>query len=111
MTRRQRAWIWIATLCSGVTLYQGVGFTTEYLPLYGGVIGGDRGLSCSRFATNGLSSSVDFCYLLDCENGFFGGIVQPCGDASAATDDYLVDCTTTATTTDPTGATTGGTTP
>lgn len=89
MTRRQRGWAWLATLCGGMTLYQITG--TGYLPIYGGVIGGERGLGCGRFASNTLASSIDFCFLLDCENGFFGGIVDPCGTASTA-DDLLVDC-------------------
>lgn len=91
MTRRQRGWIWLATICSGVTLYQGIGTTTGYLPVYGGVIGGQRGNSCGRFASNGLVSSIDFCFLLDCENGFFGGVIDPCGNAGTA-GDLLVDC-------------------
>lgn len=93
MTRRQRGWILMATLCSGVTLYQGIGFTTGYLPLYGGLIGGERGNGCARYATNGLSSSIDFCFLLDCQNGFFGGLVDPCANAGSATDALLMDCT------------------
>jgi hypothetical protein len=53
------------------------------------VVGGSSGTGCSRFATNGLSSSVDFCYLLDCQNGFFGGVVNPC---AGGTSSLLVDC-------------------
>ncbi len=101
MTRRQRGWIWLAIVCGGATMYQGLGFTTGYLPNYGGLIGGSRGTGCARFATNGLASSIDFCYLLDCQNGFFGGIVDPC--AGGTTGNLLVDCPTQATTAGTTG--------
>ena len=112
MTRRQRGWIWLAMMCGGVTLYQGIGFTTGYLPLFGGVIGGQSGTGCARFASNGLATSVDFCFVFDCQNGFFGGIVDPC---AGGTGSLLVDCTdlvtgTNGTGTDGTGTTGTGTT-
>lgn len=104
MTRKQRLWVWLAMACGGVTMYQGLGFTTGYLTNYGGAIGGSSGTGCSRFATNGLASSVDFCYLLDCDSGFFGGIVDPC--AGGTTGDLLTDCAGQITTTDQTNTTT-----
>jgi hypothetical protein len=107
MTRKQRALVWLAMTCGGVTLYQGVGFTTGYIPNYGGIIGGQSGTGCARFASNGLATSVDFCYLLDCQNGFFGGIVDPC---AGGTGSLLVDCSDQLTTTGANGTTTGNTT-
>ncbi len=108
MTRTRRGWIWLAMICGGVTLYQGVGFTTGYLPEFGGLIGGQRGTGCARFTDNGVVSSIDFCYVLDCENGFFGGIIDPC---AGGTGDLLVDCPTVTTTTGTgTGTNTGTTT-
>lgn len=104
MTRRQRVWIWLGMVCGGVTMYQGLGFTTGYFGNYSGVIGGGSGTSCARFATNGLASSIDFCYLLDCDNGFFGGIVDPC--AGGDTGNLLVDCGGATTTDDATTTTT-----
>lgn len=99
MTRSRRVWTWLGMALSGATLFQvpnyGVGFTTGY-PDYG--VGTPSGVGnlgsggCARFATNGLASSVDFCYLLDCDNGFFGGLVSPCGDPNSSADNYLVDC-------------------
>jgi hypothetical protein len=89
MTRKQRALVWLAMACGGITLYQGVGFTTGYLSNYGGIIGGSGGTGCSRFVSNGVASSVDFCYLLDCQNGFLGGVVDPC---AGGTGSLLVDC-------------------
>jgi hypothetical protein len=104
MTRTRRGWIWLAMVCGGVTLYQGIGFTTGYLPLFDGIIGGQQGTGCARFTDDGVVSSIDFCYLLDCQNGFFGGIIDPC---PGGTGDLLVDCPTTGTTA---GTTNAGTT-
>jgi hypothetical protein len=71
-----------AVLLSSGMLFGGIGFTNTAVP----------GGGCSSFATNGVLSSVDFCYLLNCDNGFLGGVVQPCGDPDSVLDDYLVDC-------------------
>lgn len=83
MTRRRRLLIWLAMLLSGGTMFQAVGFTRTGL-----------GGACQpqNFFTNGALSSVDFCYVLDCQNGFFGGVVQPCDPTNPA-NDYLIDCT------------------
>lgn len=81
--RTKRYWTWLVMLLGGASLFQVAGgFTTQ-----NGAIS-----SCSRFWTNGIATSVDFCYLLDCRNGFFGGLVQPCGGPYSVADDLLVDC-------------------
>lgn len=98
--RSKRLWTWLAILLGGASLFQTGGFTTQ-----NGAIS-----SCSRFWTNGISTSVDFCYLLDCRSGFFGGLVQPCGDPRTTADDLLVDCSTITTTTTTTTTGTTGTT-
>jgi hypothetical protein len=69
------------------TLFQfgGIGFTRN------GFGGNCQGLN---FYENGLLTSVDFCYLLDCQNGFLGGAVQPCSNNNLQYDDLLVDCPT-----------------
>jgi hypothetical protein len=72
----------IAALLGSGTLFGGIGFTNTEVP----------GGGCGSFATNGILSSVDFCYLLNCDNGFLGGVIQPCGDPNSTLDDYLVDC-------------------
>ena len=60
------------------------------------------GGGCGQWATDSLLSAVDFCYIFDCDNGFFGGAVQPCGDASSGGQPFLLDCSgaTPATTTE-----------
>ena len=87
---------WLAIVCGGAALFQ--------FPITGnnGVGGG----GCSTFATNGLMNSIDFCYLLDCENGFFGGAVQPCGDGSSNGQAFLLDCTSSTSTGTSTGTST-----
>jgi hypothetical protein len=81
------------------TMFQfasGVGFTRTGL-----------GGSCQgrNLYQAGLLGSVDFCYLLDCQNGFLGGAIQPCGDPNTFVDDLLVDCPTPPLITDTTGDT------
>ncbi len=79
----RRFWMWLVLLASGGTVFQGIGFTRNGL---GGACQG------RNFYENGILTSVDFCAVLDCRNGFFGGIVQPCGSPTSTTDDLLVDC-------------------
>lgn len=80
MTRRQRGWAWLAIFMTGGTVFQGVGFTRTGL-----------GNGCQSFYTNGIATGIDFCYLLDCRNGFFGGAFQPC-DPNNPANSLLVDC-------------------
>ncbi len=75
MTRTCR---WLAIVLGGATMFQGVGFTSNRGAFSGG---------CTEFYTNGVLTSVDFCYLLDCDNGFFGGLIDPCGQGG-----LLIDC-------------------
>jgi hypothetical protein len=74
-------------LAASGTLFQfgGIGFTRNGL-----------GGNCQprNFFTNGGLTSVDFCYLLDCQNGFLGGAIKPCGDSNLLGDELLVDCPT-----------------
>ncbi|GMV96312.1 MAG: hypothetical protein HRF43_08740 [Phycisphaerae bacterium] len=88
MTRLQRGWRWLAMVGCGATLYQ-TAFSSGYFP-YNGVINSGSG-GCARFAANGLATSIDFCYLLDCDNGFFGGLIDPCTGGNAALA-LLTDC-------------------
>ena len=82
MTRRAlRIWTWLAMIGSGATLFQ-------TYPITG--TGGGGNFGCQRFATNAVSGSLDFCYVFDCQNGFFGGVVDPCNDTSMGP--WLLDC-------------------
>lgn len=83
MKQRLNRWLaWLTIALGSGTLFQVTGFTNTNIP----------GGGCSSFYANGIATSVDFCYLLNCDNGFIGGLVQPCGDPNSAEDDLLVDC-------------------
>ena len=64
LKRLSRVLRWLAIFLGGTVLFQ--------FPITGSTgLGG----GCSRFVTNSVANSIDFCYLLDCDNGFFGGLV------------------------------------
>jgi hypothetical protein len=94
--RTRRIWIWLALILGGATVFQTVGFSTN-----GGAISG----GCRDFALNGVSSAVDMCFLLDCQSGFFGGLVNPCDPQNPA----LLDCSNAGSATTEAGGTTGST--
>ena len=80
MNRRTNRWLtWLAMIFGGATMFQSIGFTGS------GLNGG-----CARFASNGVLSATNFCVLFDCDNGFLGGVVDPCTDPSQAA--TLLDC-------------------
>ncbi len=76
-----RGFKWLAITLAGGTLFQ-VAITAST-----GAFGG-----CERFTGNALLTPIDFCYILDCQSGFLGGAIQPCGDPASTADDMLVDC-------------------
>lgn len=80
--RRIRGWLLgIAALMAGV------------LPQLGTCSGVDNAyMTLPRFGAEGALASIDFCYIFDCQGGFFGGAIQPCGDPTTTADDLLVDC-------------------
>lgn len=83
--RAYRFLIWLMMAFTGATLFQ-------TYPIY--PVSGDTGTGyygCTRFAANSIGNSIDFCWLLDCQNGFFGGLIDPCNSAAGA---FLVDCDT-----------------
>ena len=41
-----------------------------------GVMGGFVG--CASLGAESLSGAVDFCFLFDCTDGIFGGLIDPC---------------------------------
>ncbi len=94
--RWNRVMKWLSMAAAGGTHFQAAYpiTTTE------GINGG-----CNRFVGNAVLSSVDFCYLLDCDSGFFGGLVKPCTDIGSGP--FLLDCEGGGTTTDDTGTDTG----
>ena len=81
-----RFWRWMLLLSATGTMFQfasGVGFTRT------GLGGNCQG---GNLYKAGILGSIDFCYLLDCQNGFLGGAIQPCGDPNFFGDELLLDC-------------------
>ncbi|HOA73538.1 MAG TPA: hypothetical protein PL151_12040 [Phycisphaerae bacterium] len=76
---------WLTAALMAGTLFQQVTCTTQN-NAYG---------TFPRLVENGVLTSIDFCYIFDCQSGFFGGIVQPCGDPNSTADDLFVDCSAT----------------
>ena len=82
--RLYRILIWLTMFTAGGTMFGVIsptftgGFDTS----------GSPGAGCSRFWTNGLMDSVDLCYIFDCEQGWFGGLFDPCADGSG----LFMDC-------------------
>lgn len=37
--------------------------------------------SCASFVGESALTSTNFCFIFDCQNGFFGGTVDPCSGA------------------------------
>jgi len=70
--RRTKAALLLVLVLSSGTLFQGAS-------------------GCVTFTGQGLLSSFDFCYLLDCQNLLFG-LLRPCNDPTTSEDDVLQDC-------------------
>lgn len=79
--RAYRFLVWLTMAASGSTLFQTYPLTGDSGTGYWG---------CTRFAANSVGSSINFCWLLDCDNGFFGGLIDPCNDPGTSA--WLVDC-------------------
>lgn len=59
---------------------------------------------CASALGEGALTAVNWCWIVDCQNGFGGGLILPCGDPTTAADDILADCPS------PISTDTGGTT-
>lgn len=67
--------------------------TAGVLPQVATCTGADNAyITLPRLGAEGALTSIDFCYIFDCQGGFFGGAVQPCGDPATTADDIFVDC-------------------
>lgn len=54
----------------------------------GGFLMAGPGTSCSNYLVESAFVAADFCFIFDCQNGIFGGTIDPCvGD-----DPLFVDC-------------------
>ncbi len=59
-------------------------------------------LTCASYGAQQALSTLDFCFLLDCQNGAFGGLLDPCGQGGLLVandqgnvqelDSLLLDC-------------------
>lgn len=76
--QKKRFWVWLAMTFAGGTLFQTTTTPLFYNPSQFTTRRGAYSGGCGEFYSNGVAASVDFCYLFDCDNGFFGGAVDPC---------------------------------
>ncbi len=44
----------------------------------GGYLLAGPGTGCGSFALEAGLASTDFCFIFDCQNGIFGGTIDPC---------------------------------
>ena len=49
------------------------------------------GAACANFVANPAQSSVNFCFLFDCQNGAYGGLIQFCNPVDPERG-LFVDC-------------------
>ncbi len=53
---------------------------------------------CMAFGGDQLLSTIDFCFVFDCQNGILGGVIDPCagvngsGDDVGRTGNLFIDC-------------------
>ncbi len=45
----------------------------------GGFLLAGPGTSCSNYLVESAFVTADFCFIFDCQNGIFGGTIEPCG--------------------------------
>ncbi len=60
-------------------------------------MGALRQTACIAFGAEELLRTVDFCFVFDCQNGLFGGVVDPCPDPlvdplDGTSTNLFVDC-------------------
>lgn len=56
-----------------------------------GMLFAGSGLACASMAFDQSATSVDFCFLFDCAQGAYGGLVRFC-DPQNPEDSLLADC-------------------
>ncbi len=71
MSDRVKRWLMLALLTAGGTvLFQG------------------NWAACTRFTADWTATSANWCFVFDCQNGIYGGLIDPC----AGSNPLLVDC-------------------
>ncbi len=44
----------------------------------GGILMQTSNFACESFAGESLFTAIDMCFIFDCQNGAFGGLLNPC---------------------------------
>jgi hypothetical protein len=57
----------------------------------GGFLLAGPGTGCVPFVAESTLAATDFCFIFDCQNGIFGGTIDPC-EANATQGPLLADC-------------------
>ena len=57
----------------------------------GGMLFAGSGLACASFGLDQAQTTVDFCFLFDCTNGAYGGLIEFC-DEDNPERSLLADC-------------------
>ncbi len=55
-----------------------------------GTVFGQGAIGCAELGLDAGLAGVDFCFLLNCQEGFFGGLAQPCDPDAGFT--LFIDC-------------------
>lgn len=56
-----------------------------------GMLFAGSGLACSSLAFDQAATAVDFCFLFDCQNGAYGGLIDFC-DPNNPDGSFFADC-------------------
>ncbi len=56
---------------------------TVALALGGAFLTSGPGTGCAAYLAESALVTTDFCFILDCQNGFLGGTIDPCTDEPA----------------------------
>ncbi len=51
----------------------------------GGFLMSGPGTDCGSYMANSLLVATDFCFIFDCQNGFLGGVIDPCAGVGGGT--------------------------
>ncbi len=60
------------------------------LALGGGFLAAGPGTGCANYLVESTLAAADFCFIFDCQQGLFGGTVDPCAqDGPGAGEAFL----------------------
>jgi hypothetical protein len=55
-----------------------------------GTVFGQGSIGCAELALDANLAGTDFCFLFNCQEGFFSGVIQPCDPEAGFT--LFIDC-------------------